>query len=88
MGKGVVQAVVHPDAFRSVPRGVGGQLENLIPIVVFGLDNREPPDSHVANSSGGGPDIFGITGPVQNDANIVQVDLFGHQPTISSWLKK
>jgi hypothetical protein len=67
---------------------MSGQLQNFFHIVGSRINYDQTANPHVPDRSGGGPDIFGIAGPIQNNADIIQIYFRDHSPVISNWLKK
>ena len=56
--------------FDHIQGRMGGHFANPGQVAVLRVDNNQPFDSHVAHGPRGGPDIFGVPRPVQNDGNV------------------
>ncbi len=80
----VFQMVILLNACCHIRCRMSRQFENFSHIEIFRLNHNQAAQSHIPYGACGCPDIFRIPGSIQHNVNMIQIDFFGHLPTISS----
>ena len=50
---------------------MGGQFQGFVHVKVLGINDHKLMDTHIAHGTGGSPDVFGISGLHQHNADII-----------------